>query len=189
MKALRALAGAAVLASASIAAAIDTASAAPTGCTSYTDRHLHPGARRGQRSTGYVSGAVCNGVLRYGGYVASRARCFDLLPDQRLPDSQDLHLLVPLAPGRQRSRGLVAAVGRRTPTRVRSTQRSMFAARAPARPLPDGAVARVPHRLVMLHVRCRADLYLVHRRGLRHDDQGALTLARRWSKVAAVLLG
>ena len=30
-------------------------------------------------------------------------------------------------------------------------------------------------------------IYLVHRRGLRHDDEDALTLARRWSKVAAVL--
>lgn len=30
-------------------------------------------------------------------------------------------------------------------------------------------------------------IYLVHRRGLRDDDADALTLARRWSKVAAVL--
>src|SRR3989337_466338 len=30
-------------------------------------------------------------------------------------------------------------------------------------------------------------IYLVHRRGLRHNDDDALTLARRWSKVAAVL--
>lgn len=30
-------------------------------------------------------------------------------------------------------------------------------------------------------------IYLVHRRGLRHGDADALTLARRWSKVAAVL--
>jgi cytochrome d ubiquinol oxidase subunit I len=30
-------------------------------------------------------------------------------------------------------------------------------------------------------------IYLVHRRGLRHNDEDALTLARRWSKVAAVL--
>jgi cytochrome d ubiquinol oxidase subunit I len=32
-----------------------------------------------------------------------------------------------------------------------------------------------------------AVIYVVHRRGLRHDDADALTLAKRWSKVAAVL--
>ena len=30
-------------------------------------------------------------------------------------------------------------------------------------------------------------IYVVHRRGLRRNDEDALTLARRWSKVAAVL--
>jgi cytochrome d ubiquinol oxidase subunit I len=30
-------------------------------------------------------------------------------------------------------------------------------------------------------------IYLAHRRGLRHDDAAALTLAKRWGKIAAVL--
>jgi cytochrome bd ubiquinol oxidase subunit I len=41
--------------------------------------------------------------------------------------------------------------------------------------------------LASIGVALPAIIYAVHRRGLRHDDPEALTLARRWSKVAAVL--
>lgn len=41
--------------------------------------------------------------------------------------------------------------------------------------------------LASIGVALPAIIFLLHRRGLRHDDSDALLLARRWSKVSAVL--
>jgi cytochrome d ubiquinol oxidase subunit I len=41
--------------------------------------------------------------------------------------------------------------------------------------------------LASIGVALPAIIFLLHRRGLRHNDNDALLLARRWSKVSAVL--
>jgi hypothetical protein len=57
-----------------------------------------------------------------------------------------------------------------------------------AAPLPDGALSLGFHIILSCFgVAVPAMIYVVHRRGIRHEDAGSLALARKWGKASAVL--